>query len=403
MLVGSVSASDSDLSPSFSGFTITSGNGSGFFSINSATGALVITGNVDYETTTSYTLGLTVSDGTFTSVAGNITINVVNLNDSPPIVTSGQSFSLNENQAIGTSVGTILATDPDTGSPTLSNWSIVSGNTGGAFNINPATGEITSNIVLDRESTASYSLGIRVSDGTLTSATQTVTVSLTDVNDNTPVIASGQALTVAENTSTGTTLAGSPITVSDADASTTYSGWSIVSGNTGTVFSINASTGVISTSAALDRETIASYSLGIQVSDGTNTSSVENLIINISDINDNPPVITAGQVFTIIENAANGTTLTGPPIAVTDPDGSSSFSSWSIVSGNTGNVFSINSSTGIISKAGVIDREGTPSYTLGIQVSDGGQHLLSSNHYSQSHRCERFISYRHGGAVVLYK
>ena len=312
-----------------------------------------------------------MSDGTNTSAVETVSITINNLNDSPPVVTSGQNFSLNENLAAGTSVGTVAATDPDTGSPTLNNWTIASGNTGGAFSINPSTGAISTNGPLDRESTASYSLGIQVSDGINTSSTETVTVSLNDLNDTAPVISAGQTLTVAENASSGTNLASTPITVSDADVTTTYSGWSIVSGNTGASFSINASTGVISTSATLDFETLASYTLGIQVTDGTNTSATETVTINLTNANDIPPVITSGQTFTIAENVSSGTTVTGTPAAVTDGDGTTTYSGWNIVSGNTGTAFTINASTGVISTNASLDRETTASYTLGLTVSDG--------------------------------
>ena len=369
--VGSVNANDIDLSTTLSSFTITSGNTSGFFTIDGTTGALTATGNIDYENTTSFTLGITVSDGTNTSAVENVAINVINLNDSPPVITASQSFSLNENQSAGFTIGTVTATDPDTGTPTLDNWSIVSGNTGGAFSINPATGALTTNIALDRETLANYTLGIQVNDGTNTSSTETISLTINDLNDSPPIITPGQTLSVAEDVTTGFSITGSPITVTDADASATYSGWAIVSGNTGGAFSINASTGVISTSATLDRETLANYTLGLQVSDGTNTSVTEILIINLSNVNDTPPIITSGQVFTLPENASSGTNLFGTPATVTDADGTTTYSGWTIVSGNTGSAFSIDASTGVISSSATLDRETIASYTLGLEVSDG--------------------------------
>ena len=67
---------------------------------------------------------------------------------------------------------------------------IVSGNGDGIFQINGSTGEITiaDNTNLDYESATSYVLGVRVGDGTNTSATENVTVNVTDVNDVTPTV-----------------------------------------------------------------------------------------------------------------------------------------------------------------------------------------------------------------------
>ena len=61
-----------------------------------------------------------------------VTINLNNLNEAP--IVNDQSFSMNENAAKGTVVGTVVATDPDAGD-TLT-YAITGGNTGGAFAIN---------------------------------------------------------------------------------------------------------------------------------------------------------------------------------------------------------------------------------------------------------------------------
>ena len=97
-----------------------------------------------------------------------------------PVITAAQGFSVAENAALATVVGTVVATDADANS-TLSGWTIVSGNTGSAFAINPTTGQITLAGVLNYEGTSSYSLGVTVSDGTATSAVGTVVVTVTNV------------------------------------------------------------------------------------------------------------------------------------------------------------------------------------------------------------------------------
>ena len=79
-----------------------------------------------------------------------------------------------------------------------------------------------------------------------------------------PVITPGQSYSIAENVSSGTNVSASAPTVTDADGPTTTN-WMIVSGNTGGAFAINDSTGIISTAAALDRETTSTYTLGLTV------------------------------------------------------------------------------------------------------------------------------------------
>jgi hypothetical protein len=106
-----------------------------------------------------------------------------------PVITAAQGFSVAENAALATVVGTVVATDPDANS-ILSEWAIVSGNTGSAFAINAATGQITVAGALNYEGTPSYSLGVTVSDGTATSAVGTVVVTVNNVSEYSDVFGS---------------------------------------------------------------------------------------------------------------------------------------------------------------------------------------------------------------------
>ena len=94
-----------------------------------------------------------------------------------------QGFSIDENSADGTSVGTVAATDPDAGD-TLT-YAITAGNTDDAFAINAATGEITVNstAALDFETNPTFALTVSVTDAGLLSDTATVTIDLNDLVD----------------------------------------------------------------------------------------------------------------------------------------------------------------------------------------------------------------------------
>ncbi|MEM7127905.1 MAG: hypothetical protein AAF702_16345 [Chloroflexota bacterium] len=80
-------------------------------------------------------------NGTETSAMTNQTLAV----NGPPVIDPNQSFNLADSAANSTSVGTLTATDPE--GDALQNWQITNDPTntggGGAFGINPATGEIT--------------------------------------------------------------------------------------------------------------------------------------------------------------------------------------------------------------------------------------------------------------------
>ncbi|NBT06824.1 MAG: cadherin repeat domain-containing protein, partial [Betaproteobacteria bacterium] len=76
--VGTLTATDADSNP-LSGWAIVSGNTGGAFALNSSTGQLTVLGSLNYEGTPSYSLAVTVSDGTATSDPVNITVNVSNV------------------------------------------------------------------------------------------------------------------------------------------------------------------------------------------------------------------------------------------------------------------------------------------------------------------------------------
>ncbi|MDQ1773074.1 cadherin domain-containing protein, partial [Labilibaculum euxinus] len=372
--VGTVLATDGDAGTSFSAWTETGGTGASIFEINASSGAITVTDNsgIDYETTTSYTYTVTVSDGINTSASETITINITDVNDVTPVVTASQSFSIAENTANSGAVGTVLATDGDAGT-SFSAWTETGGTGASIFEINASSGAITvtDNSGIDYETTTSYTYTVTVSDGINTSASETITINITDVNDVAPVVTASQSFGIAENIANsgavGTVLA------TDGDAGTSFSAWTETGGTGASIFEINASSGAITVTdnSGIDYETTTSYTYTVTVSDGTNTSAAETIAINITDVNDVAPVVTASQSFSIAENIANSGAV--GTVLATDGDAGTSFSAWTETGGTGASIFEINASSGAITVTdnSGIDYETTTSYTYTVTVSDG--------------------------------
>ena len=201
-----------------------------------------------------------------------------------PVVTAGQNFSIAENTADGTVVGTVSATDTDAGT-TLSGWQIDGGSGAAAFAIDAASGAITvaDGAALDFETVTSYTLNVSVYDGYRRSDSSTVTVDVTNANDNTPVIAAAQTFAIDGGVRN---MLGN-IAATDADDSnqagfTTLQNWQIVGGTGASLFAVNASTGTLIAArpTAIDfRKT--SYTVQTRVSDGANLSEPQTIAINI--------------------------------------------------------------------------------------------------------------------------
>ena len=289
--VATVTATDGNPATIFSHWTITGGNADHVFAIDPSTGEITVAdgSKLDFETTTAYTLTLTVSDGINTSAAETVIIHVNDLNDNTPLIKPGQSFNAAESSANGTNIGMLVATDADAGT-VFSDWTIAGGDPDHAFAINPSTGEITvaDGDKLDFETTTAYTLTLTVSDGLHTSAAETVIIHVNDLNDNAPVIKSGQSFSIDENSANGTGIG--TVKATDADAGTIFSSWMITGGDTDHAFAINPSTGKITVAdgSKLDFETMPTYTLTLTVSDGTHTSAVETVSIHLNDLDEAP-------------------------------------------------------------------------------------------------------------------
>ncbi|MFC7331531.1 beta strand repeat-containing protein, partial [Rhodocista pekingensis] len=202
--LGTISLADGDNDAQ----TVTLSLGSGSFAIDTTaltvvsddTGAgrtLVVSGSLGALNTalagltvtpvpnTTGTVGFSIAtqDGKGGTDSRTITLT---LSDVDPVL-APQSFTVAENSAAGTVVGSVVASGDSNGLI----WSISGGTGAGLFTIDAASGQIkvAPGAVLDFETTASYTLTVAVDDedaDTTADATTTVTITLGDV-DETPV------------------------------------------------------------------------------------------------------------------------------------------------------------------------------------------------------------------------
>ena len=269
---------------------------------------------------------------------------------------------LDENTINGSSVHTVSASDPN---GDILTYSITAGNTGSAFFIDAATGAITVNSTsaLDAETTASFILVVRVSDGKLYD-NAIVTINLNDVNEYPPLV-SDAVVFLDENPANGALV--HTVAATDADATTELT-YSITAGNPGAIFVIDSNSGEIrvNDSSALDFETITSFVLTVGASDGSFFGDAT-VTINLNDVNESPSV--EDTALAIEENTASGTVIY--TVSGMDPDAGAVLT-YSITSGNTGTAFAMNNSGEItVNDALALDFETTPFFTLTVRVSDG--------------------------------
>ncbi len=283
--VGTLTASDPDDGQMLT-FAITS-DASGLFQINETTGFIGLSdGGLDFETSSSIDLEVTVTDngtGELSSTA-TVTINVTDVNERPDI--DVQDFAVANTIANGDVIQTLSASDPD-GGQTLS-YEIVSGTNLEIFNLDESTGELS---ITDIEAffgtSSQYALTVRVTDdGSPQLVGQTSFIVNTDIV--TPIV-SDQTVIVSEN-ETINTLIGQIEVLTTPGSTVTYT---INSGNDDGFFAVN-SAGIITVAAeGLDFETTSSYSLNITIaySDAPSNSSDFIVTINVENENESPFVV----------------------------------------------------------------------------------------------------------------
>ncbi len=256
------------------------------FGIVSATGQLRTRAPLDYEEKNAYAVTVIVSDGTLTDAIG-VAINVTDVaeNRAPVFASSRTTRSIPENTPAGRNIGSpITATDADGDTLTYS----IDGTDASSFGIVSSTGQLKTRAPLDYEEKNAYAVTVSAFDGTLTD-TISVGINVTDVAENrAPVFASSRTTrTVAENTPAGSNI-GSPITATDADGDAlTYT----LSGTDAAAFGIVGTTGQLRTRAPLDYETKKAYAVTVTASDGEGGRDTISVAINVTDLNEAPPVV----------------------------------------------------------------------------------------------------------------
>ena len=232
----------------------------------------------------------------------------INDDDATPKITSLATASVAEGT---TGMLKVTATDADAG--TTLTYSITAGADSAQFSINARTGDLMFKIAPDFEGASTdgdddYEVIVTVSDGT-NSAMQTITVTVTDVNDNSPMITSPATASVAENTTAVLT-----VMADDADEGTTLT-YTITGGVDSARFSLDQSTGDLAFKTAPDFEAPGSadndniYEVEVTASDGTNSAS-QTVAVTVTDVNDNNPMITSPARASVVEGTTVVLTIT---------------------------------------------------------------------------------------------
>ncbi|XP_043106960.1 protocadherin beta-7-like isoform X38 [Puntigrus tetrazona] len=359
--------------------------------INLNSGDLIVTETIDREELCGSRMSCILS---YELVLENplevhrIILQIQDINDNAPRFPNERfNFEITESADKGQRFRLHEAHDSDIGNNAVNSYSLER-NDHFVLNVHDSAGgkkyaELVLEKELDREQQKEIDMILTATDGgsPQRSGTAVIHITVLDANDNVPVFSeSVYKVTLAENTPSGTEII--RVSATDADegpnGEVTYE-FSRMSDKTAKLFSINKESGQIVVIGELDYENERNYEIGIHAQDSSGLASTANVIIDITDVNDNPPrIILKSLNNPVSENSDPGTEV--GIINVQDKDSGENRQIRCSVQQNV--PFKLNPSVKnyfslVTTKA--LDREKESDYNITITATDGGSPPLSTS------------------------
>ncbi|XP_029965050.1 protocadherin Fat 3 isoform X4 [Salarias fasciatus] len=363
-------------------------NQDGVFVVEKDTGVIKVDKPLDHEVIKGFSFKVTATaqQAKLDSVTSiDVEVRVLDLNDNKPAFdTTSYETTVMEGMAVGTRVIQVQALDPDSGANGQVTYRLgeliqSDGDVDtlvGTFSIDSNTGWISTHKDLDHETKPSYTFTVVASDlgETLSlSSTTTVTVAVSDVNDNPPKFMENQYFgSVQESDPPGEVVAVLNTRDDDSSAVNRQVSYHITGGNYRGVFALGLVQGEwkMYVKGPLDREERNLYVINVTASDGlfVTQAMVE---VTVIDTNDNSPMCDQALYTALIPEdlPVNSVLLR---IGASDADmGINAWIQYSLLGPGSAD-FSMDPDTGEIKSSVNLDREVTPNYRLVAQATDGG-------------------------------
>ncbi|XP_033489713.2 protocadherin gamma-A5-like [Epinephelus lanceolatus] len=373
------------------GARIVSSDSSEYIRLDADKGILVVGERIDREQLCGQTAPCSLN---FEMIMMNpmqlhsVVVEVLDVNDNAPVFHEKEvHVEILESALPGTEILQESATDPDVGINALHGYTL---HPTTHFNIKVLSSpnghkyaQLYLSNALDREKEEKMLLTLTAVDGgdPQRSGTLKIHVTVRDTNDNAPVFTQSIfKASVKENVPKGTLVV--RLSATDADEGmngrVTYH-FNRMSSNVAELFHLDENSGDLTVNGMIDYEENKIYEIGVQAKDQGGQSTSTNVIIEVTDVNDNAPVITLTSFSNAIaEDSPIGTTVA--IINVKDVDSGKNGKVDCSVNSNI--PFAIHSSLKnyytLVTNA-VLDRERNPDYNITFTAVDEGSPPLSTN------------------------
>ncbi|XP_077433241.1 protocadherin gamma-A10-like isoform X26 [Vanacampus margaritifer] len=391
-IVATVSATDADgdLNSKISySITNTQDNVRSIFDINKETGQVSLIGNIDYEKSKHFQIKILASDDGGLTDSSKLIIDVQDINDNKPEINiMSKSNVILEDAEINTVVTVINIEDLDSGDNGIVKCYI---NENIPFMLQTSKNNFYSLVTdneLDRERSHEYNITVTCSDEGMPSLSSSITLTLhiSDVNDNVPVFErSSYEAYIVENNTPG--LSVFTVKASDADwnqnARVSYilEDSSVNGVPVSSYVSVSAESGVIHAVRSFDYEQLKEFHFRVRAQDGGSPPLSSNVSVRmvIQDQNDNAPQVlypvqTGGSVLAeMVPRSADVGYLVTKVVAVDVDCGQNAWLSYKVHKATDRALFEVGLHNGEIRTVRQVTDKDAVKQRLTVVVEDNGQ------------------------------
>jgi len=365
----------------------------GLLEIDSSSGSISFKVAPNFEKPTDIDLNNSL---TFTVLASDASLSaskkyfasISNVQEAPTNITISSNTIL-ENVS-GPEVGTIIVEDDDVDINTIS----ITNSDGGCFTLGAnLVLSVCSTLGYDYEKKNSYLVEITIEDNGGFTFTDTISLTITDVNEAPSgiTLVSGSGAENSAGVSFGT------LNTLDPDASETFS-YAITGGTDEASFEIGSSNQLkFKSTVSANFETKSSYTVTVTSTDAASHTVSESFTVSITDVNESPTDISL-SIGNASENVAGASFGI---LSTSDPDTSDTFS-YAVTGGADAANFEIGSSNQLKFKSSVTGNyEIKNSYGVTITSTDVGSNTYTKTFYVYLSDINEYPSFTSSGVLSI--
>ncbi|XP_064829728.1 protocadherin gamma-A5-like isoform X11 [Oncorhynchus masou masou] len=390
-----ISATDAD--PGSNGritYSISKSGASHLFEIDHVYGVIKLNGHIDYEKRKHYEIDVQATDQGGHSDACKLIIEVIDTNDNKPSINiMSKTSAISENAQPGTVVTMMNIQDPDSGDNGRVQCSI---DENIPFSMKSTSNNfftVVTDSDLDRERASEYNISVTCSDEGVPSLSSSVTLTLqiSDVNDNAPVFErSSYEAYITENNTPGISIF--TVKARDADwnqnARVSYilEDSSVNGVPVSSYVSVTADSGVIHAVRSFDYEQIKDFQFRVKAQDGGSPPLSSNVTVKIMihDQNDNTPQVlypvqtSSSLVAEMVPRSADVGYLVTKVVAVDVDSGQNAWLSYKLQKATDRALFEVGLQNGEIRTIRQVNDKDVVKQRLTVVVEDNGQPCRSA-------------------------